>query len=195
MKLEIVLEPSDEGGYTVHVPSLPGCISEGDTLEETLANIAEAISLYIEDDAATWEEYLASQPKGAKMSKRLSTEQLEEIKQEFHERRNEGFEFSTDAHTALLFDEVEALRHELSKALRWAETMRQEASKRADRALTLRQALNEAAQERDEARAILAHIAEKLEEHVNDTDLSEYVRVSLAVHMTQARITSQAGKQ
>jgi len=43
MKVEIVLEPSDEGGYTVYVPSLPGCISEGDTVEEALANIREAI--------------------------------------------------------------------------------------------------------------------------------------------------------
>lgn len=48
MKLRIVLEPSDEGGYTAHVPSLPGCISEGDTREETLANIREAIELYLE---------------------------------------------------------------------------------------------------------------------------------------------------
>jgi predicted RNase H-like HicB family nuclease len=31
MKLKVVLEKSDEGGYTVIVPSLPGCISEGDT--------------------------------------------------------------------------------------------------------------------------------------------------------------------
>ena len=48
MKLKIVLEPSDEGGYTVFVPSLPGCISEGDTREEALANIKEAIDLYLE---------------------------------------------------------------------------------------------------------------------------------------------------
>jgi predicted RNase H-like HicB family nuclease len=48
MKLQIVLEPSDEGGYTVYVPSLPGCISEGDTLDEALANIREAIELYLE---------------------------------------------------------------------------------------------------------------------------------------------------
>ncbi len=53
MKLKIVLEPSEEGGYTVHVPALPGCISEGDTLEEALANIKEAIELWlspVEDD-------------------------------------------------------------------------------------------------------------------------------------------------
>jgi len=48
MKLKIVLEPSPEGGYTVYVPSLPGCISEGDTLEEALENIREAIDLYLE---------------------------------------------------------------------------------------------------------------------------------------------------
>ena len=43
MNLKVVLEPSDEGGYTALVPSLPGCISEGDTKEETLKNIREAI--------------------------------------------------------------------------------------------------------------------------------------------------------
>ena len=48
MKLKIVLEPSVEGGYTVYVPSLPGCISEGDTKEEAMANIKEAIELYLE---------------------------------------------------------------------------------------------------------------------------------------------------
>ena len=37
MKFQVVLEPSDEGGYTVYVPSLPGCISEGDTAEEAMA--------------------------------------------------------------------------------------------------------------------------------------------------------------
>ncbi|MFY9405444.1 MAG: type II toxin-antitoxin system HicB family antitoxin, partial [Candidatus Methanoculleus thermohydrogenotrophicum] len=48
MKLRVVLEPSEEGGYTVYVPSLPGCISEGDTREEALENIREAIDLYLE---------------------------------------------------------------------------------------------------------------------------------------------------
>lgn len=48
MKLKVILEPSDEGGYTVYVPSLPGCISEGDSKEEALANIREAIELYLE---------------------------------------------------------------------------------------------------------------------------------------------------
>ena len=48
MKLKIILEPSEEGGYTAIVPSLPGCISEGDTKEEALENIREAIELYLE---------------------------------------------------------------------------------------------------------------------------------------------------
>ncbi len=48
MKVTVVLEPSEEGGYTVFVPNLPGCISQGDTREEALGNIREAIELYLE---------------------------------------------------------------------------------------------------------------------------------------------------
>ena len=44
-----VFEPDLEvGGYTVTIPALPGCISEGDTFEEALANIKEAAELYLE---------------------------------------------------------------------------------------------------------------------------------------------------
>jgi predicted RNase H-like HicB family nuclease len=55
MKLKVILEPSDEGGYTAIVPALPGCISEGDSRDEALNNIKEAIELYlepVEDDLA-----------------------------------------------------------------------------------------------------------------------------------------------
>lgn len=48
MNIKVVLEPSDEGGYTIYVPSLPGCISEGETIDEALENIQEAIELYLE---------------------------------------------------------------------------------------------------------------------------------------------------
>ena len=48
MKLQVVLRKSDEGGYTVFVPALPGCLSEGDTRDEALANIRDAIELYLE---------------------------------------------------------------------------------------------------------------------------------------------------
>jgi predicted RNase H-like HicB family nuclease len=48
MNLKVVLSPSEEGGYTVYIPALPGCISEGDTKEDALSNIREALELYLE---------------------------------------------------------------------------------------------------------------------------------------------------
>jgi predicted RNase H-like HicB family nuclease len=48
MLLKVHFKPSDVGGYTVFVPALPGCISEGDTLEEARQNIREAIEHYLE---------------------------------------------------------------------------------------------------------------------------------------------------
>jgi len=54
MRIKVVLEPSDEGGYTIYVPSLPGCVSEGDTREEALKNIQEAIELYLEPVEDDW---------------------------------------------------------------------------------------------------------------------------------------------
>jgi predicted RNase H-like HicB family nuclease len=50
MKIKVVMEPQEEGGFTVYVPSLPGCISEGDDKETTLRNIRDAIALYPEMD-------------------------------------------------------------------------------------------------------------------------------------------------
>ena len=48
MKYTVILEPQEEGGYTVRCLELPGAISEGETKEETLENIKEAISLVLE---------------------------------------------------------------------------------------------------------------------------------------------------
>jgi predicted RNase H-like HicB family nuclease len=45
---EVVLTPEEEGGYSVSVPGLPGRFSQGETCEEALAMIREAIELYIE---------------------------------------------------------------------------------------------------------------------------------------------------
>lgn len=45
---EVVLQPESDGGYSVSVPQLPGCFSQGDTREEALAMIKEAIELYLE---------------------------------------------------------------------------------------------------------------------------------------------------
>jgi len=55
MKLKVVLEPSEEGGFAVYVPCLPGCVSEGETEQEALQNIREAVELYldtVDDDLA-----------------------------------------------------------------------------------------------------------------------------------------------
>ena len=54
MRFKVVLEPSDEGGFTVYVPSLPGCISEGETVDKALHNIQEAIELYLEPVEDDW---------------------------------------------------------------------------------------------------------------------------------------------
>ena len=54
-----IFEPDIEvGGYTVTIPSLPGCISEGDTFEQALKNIKEAASLYLEVMRTKKEEIL-----------------------------------------------------------------------------------------------------------------------------------------
>jgi antitoxin HicB len=46
----VVLTPdTEDGGYVASVPSLPGCVTEGDTVEEALANTEDLIRLYIED--------------------------------------------------------------------------------------------------------------------------------------------------
>jgi len=47
MKFKVVLEPQEKG-YTVYVPALRGCISQGETKKEALRNIKEAIELYLE---------------------------------------------------------------------------------------------------------------------------------------------------
>ena len=47
-KYTVILEPEEEGGYHVFCPVLSGCHSEGETVEEALANIREAIEVYLE---------------------------------------------------------------------------------------------------------------------------------------------------
>lgn len=47
LKYTVIFEPAEEGGYVVHVPSLPGCVTEGDTFEESLEMARDAISGYI----------------------------------------------------------------------------------------------------------------------------------------------------
>lgn len=55
MKYTVVLQRENDGGYVVSVPALPGCVSQGDTREEALKNIEEAIELYVEGVKAAGE--------------------------------------------------------------------------------------------------------------------------------------------
>jgi predicted RNase H-like HicB family nuclease len=48
MKYTVILEQEADGGYVVTVPALPACISQGDTRDEALTNIREAIAVYLE---------------------------------------------------------------------------------------------------------------------------------------------------
>jgi len=48
MRYTVLMDKNESGGYTVTVPSLPGCISQGDNWDEALKNIEEAITGYIE---------------------------------------------------------------------------------------------------------------------------------------------------
>ncbi|MBF0202565.1 MAG: type II toxin-antitoxin system HicB family antitoxin [Desulfamplus sp.] len=45
---KVIIEPQEEGGFTAYIPSLPGCVSEGETYDETTKNIKEALNLYVE---------------------------------------------------------------------------------------------------------------------------------------------------
>lgn len=55
MKYTVILQRENDGGYVVSVPALPGCVSQGDSREEALKNIEEAIELYLEDVKAAGE--------------------------------------------------------------------------------------------------------------------------------------------
>lgn len=52
---QVILYPGEDGYWVAECPSLPGCISQGTTKEEAIANIQEAIALYIEDLQASRE--------------------------------------------------------------------------------------------------------------------------------------------
>lgn len=53
MKLKIVIHEAEEGGFWAEVPSIPGCATQGDTYEELIANVREAIEGCLSVDAST----------------------------------------------------------------------------------------------------------------------------------------------
>jgi predicted RNase H-like HicB family nuclease len=63
MKLTVLLTPDvEDGGYSAECPAIPGCFSEGDTVEDVLANIKEAIEVCLESMAAHQEALPEEQP-------------------------------------------------------------------------------------------------------------------------------------
>ena len=48
MKIRAIIHPAEEGGYWAEVPALPGCITEGDTMEEVMANLRDAIEGWLD---------------------------------------------------------------------------------------------------------------------------------------------------
>ena len=61
LSYRILLQREPEGGYTVTVPSLPGCVTYGDTIDESIAMAREAIELYIESLVERGEEIPTSE--------------------------------------------------------------------------------------------------------------------------------------
>ncbi|HZG50525.1 MAG TPA: type II toxin-antitoxin system HicB family antitoxin [Pyrinomonadaceae bacterium] len=58
MKYRVLIETDEDGVFVAEAPSLPGCISQGTTREEALANIKEAIAVYLESLEAHGEAVL-----------------------------------------------------------------------------------------------------------------------------------------
>lgn len=48
MRIRAIVHPVEEGGYWAEVPALPGCITEGDTMEELMSNLKDAIEGWLE---------------------------------------------------------------------------------------------------------------------------------------------------
>ena len=51
MLVKIVVHEAEEGGWWAEVPALPGCVSQGDTMDDLLANMREAIAAWMEAES------------------------------------------------------------------------------------------------------------------------------------------------
>lgn len=52
MKLKVIIHQAEEGGYWAEVPAIPGCATQGDTYEELLTNLYEAVEACLSVDLA-----------------------------------------------------------------------------------------------------------------------------------------------
>ena len=95
-KLTVILEPEENGSYSVHCPALPGCSSQGNTLKEALSNIKEAIlgilKVYREERMP--------------VSKETSEMVTEEIRQILADRAEDGLPLTIETHEIELPAEV-----------------------------------------------------------------------------------------
>ncbi len=62
MKLKVILVRGEDFGYVAHVPALLGCHSQGDTLQQAMANVREAIELWLECQADMTDKTAAEMP-------------------------------------------------------------------------------------------------------------------------------------
>ena len=95
-KLTVILEPEEGGGYSVHCPALPGCSSQGDTLEEALANIQEAMLGVLR----------VRQEEGMLMPRETPEMLTEEIRQILADRAEDGLPLTIETREVELPTEV-----------------------------------------------------------------------------------------
>ncbi len=67
MKLKVLMRPEAVGGYSVSLPALPGCYSQGETREQALENIREAAELWLEVVAVTADAKVLKEEHGAEL--------------------------------------------------------------------------------------------------------------------------------
>jgi predicted RNase H-like HicB family nuclease len=107
-KFIVILEPEEDGGYSVHCPALPGCVSQGDTRQAALENIKEAIQLVLEtleeDEEVVKARVLERVVEGTVLPPYGDTPDLiaEEIRQILKERHQDGLSYA-----GVSFEEVE----------------------------------------------------------------------------------------
>lgn len=61
LEYNAIFQKEKEGGFSVWIPALPGCTTQGETFEESMKNIKDAISLYLEDQKEVEEDNTRSQ--------------------------------------------------------------------------------------------------------------------------------------
>ena len=61
MKIKVLVHTAEDGGFWAEVPALPGCVSQGETVEETLANVRDAAEGWLEVSAARSEKHAEAQ--------------------------------------------------------------------------------------------------------------------------------------